>query len=738
MSLNYTPPAIRVDLTTTKTLREFAGQIFRLSQFYSPESELWLSGLTSVTVSKTRDGEVITVTRIAERTPLNTLITVVKSLSRVYGAQAILTLNGTIIPYILIVGQLGGTVDPGVNLPVFTVQAALTGTLTTGSTLTCDGGTVTGSGVVKTYQWQADGVNIPGATSSTYVVDTLYQFAVISCVVTATNGAGSAISTATAAAPIAINFGVKTRSGHGGFPIGAASGAAITGTNSTDFVIDERGHIAPSGTYGAYKTYAGSTYNLTVAGVVKPVPIRTVAAQAHVREMTGTADGGTATVNIDTTSSHQLRTVLFVDLGQNGALVGNDIVKCRDGDFNPLNTLQNGGLQRPTNGWSVSGGQRIYVESENPDLSTDSNGNRRRGGGFRTGRFWFLSGVTTDWTPVTLRYISFYTNNASIATSQSFVAFQSTTGVMSPQFVECRFELGAAVTGSARNTFTNINARKNTDVTRCHIKGGGNGILGGSDGDNITIKFTVFEETQADPINLNGGGHVIEDNFGFNYRPPSGAHPDFIQIIDGAGDKAQSFIRRNISVRNVGVVNEDDGTGIFGGPSSPRKALDWVVENNIFISSQINNIRLGGMDNISNRGNTSLFDINTTDDIAIGNRHGDNRLEPSWPGTGGTINYNVANAFDWAAQTGATFGPNKTLTPVDYATYQVAFPNFPSTVGDFCHNRAQAIFIATPANTLSSLGGVMETDGRASGALFPDGSWNDFVPYVNGRLPPAT
>lgn len=631
----------------------------------------------------------------------------------------------------------GTATGPSPGGPVFTVQPAITGNYYVDDVLTCDGGTVDDVSAFKFYQWKADDVDIPGATASTYTVQPQYQFSDITCKVVASNINGNTEATASGET-VHIEFGAKTRSGHGGFPLGLTVGAAITGTNASDWRIDERGHIVPTGTYSAYKSYTGSTYALTIAGASKTVPIRIRANQAHIREVTSVANGGTATLNVDASGNTQIRSVLSIDLGQNGALVGGDIVKCRSGDFDPTNDLNTGALIKPTNGYNLSGGSKIFVESEIKNTSNDANGNPVRGGNFRVGRFYFLSGTTTDWSMIEIRNITFYTNNSGISASQAFIAFQATTGVKSAAITECRFELGAAITGSPRNTFSNVNGRTDLALKRCHFVGGGNGILGGSDGSNMIIQWNIFEDMAADCMQLNGGGHTIEDNFAFNYKTPTGAHPDFLQVIAGSADKAQSFLRRNITVRNIGIVNEDDSTGFFGGPSTPYKALNWVVENNIIISSQLNNIRLSGMDDISNRFNTSLFDIYTTDDIAVGNRFGYNRLEPSYPGAGGTINYNIANAFDWAAQTGATTTPNKTLTPVDTATYQTCFPNYPGSLGDNMHTRAQVIAICTPANLAIGSGGVKEFDDKCHGALFPDGSWNDGAAYVNGRLSPAT
>lgn len=85
------------------------------------------------------------------------------------------------------------------SAPAFTVAAAISGTRKPGNTLTCDGGTATGTPApTKTYQWQKDGVNISGATNATYVVQAGDVASSITCDVTATNFRGSATSTSNA------------------------------------------------------------------------------------------------------------------------------------------------------------------------------------------------------------------------------------------------------------------------------------------------------------------------------------------------------------------------------------------------------------------------------------------------------------------------------------------------------------------------------------------------------------
>lgn len=80
--------------------------------------------------------------------------------------------------------------------PVNTVAPAVTGTATIGSVLTTTNGTWTGSPAPTfTYQWQRGGVNIGGATASTYTSVTADDGTTVTCVVTGTNVAGNSTGT---------------------------------------------------------------------------------------------------------------------------------------------------------------------------------------------------------------------------------------------------------------------------------------------------------------------------------------------------------------------------------------------------------------------------------------------------------------------------------------------------------------------------------------------------------------
>jgi hypothetical protein len=85
--------------------------------------------------------------------------------------------------------------------PANTVAPAVSGSLTTGSTLTTTNGTWTHSPTGFTYQWQRNGVNITDATDSTYTITSDDIGKSIRCVVTATNDDGSGSANSNAVTP---------------------------------------------------------------------------------------------------------------------------------------------------------------------------------------------------------------------------------------------------------------------------------------------------------------------------------------------------------------------------------------------------------------------------------------------------------------------------------------------------------------------------------------------------------
>ncbi len=134
--------------------------------------------------------------------------------------------------------------------PVNTVAPAITGTATTGSTLSCSTGTWTGA-PAPTYarQWKRAGVNISGATAATYLLDMLDEDEAIKVTVTATNGSGSASqdsNTVTPTSASAYEAAVLADSPAGYWRMDAASG-----TTETDVAESSDGTYGGTYTLGA-------------------------------------------------------------------------------------------------------------------------------------------------------------------------------------------------------------------------------------------------------------------------------------------------------------------------------------------------------------------------------------------------------------------------------------------------------------------------------------------------------
>lgn len=84
-------------------------------------------------------------------------------------------------------------------MPVFTVNPVINGNPWLGQTLICTGGTVTGGGITRTYQWLLDGDEIDGATSNSLLITEDFPHdSELSCEVTATNSVGSTTAESTA------------------------------------------------------------------------------------------------------------------------------------------------------------------------------------------------------------------------------------------------------------------------------------------------------------------------------------------------------------------------------------------------------------------------------------------------------------------------------------------------------------------------------------------------------------
>jgi len=154
------------------------------------------------------------------------------------------------------------------SAPANTVAPAVTGTATNGQTLTSTAGTWTGTATITyAYQWQRAGVNISGATGSTYVLTPSDVGNAIRCVVTATNTVSSvsANSNATASvaaiAPSAPTIGTATATAYNSATVTFTAPASNGGATITSYTATS----SPGGITGTLSQAGSGT--ITISGL---------------------------------------------------------------------------------------------------------------------------------------------------------------------------------------------------------------------------------------------------------------------------------------------------------------------------------------------------------------------------------------------------------------------------------------------------------------------------------------
>ena len=177
--------------------------------------------------------------------------------------------------------------------PVNTVAPVISGGNTLGSTLTSTTGTWTNSPSSFAYQWNRNGSPIPSATASTYILVEADNAAAITCVVTATNAAGSTAATSNTitvqnAAP--INTVAPVISGS------TALGGVLSSTTGTWSGI-------PTITF-AYQWKRGATNIGTNANTYTLVAADSAAAITCVVTATNTLGSSSATSNTITAQTY--------------------------------------------------------------------------------------------------------------------------------------------------------------------------------------------------------------------------------------------------------------------------------------------------------------------------------------------------------------------------------------------------------------------------------------------------
>jgi hypothetical protein len=157
---------------------------------------------------------VTTSTRVSTSTQVGTAATGIPlDATTVLSAATVLDATGVVSSVVAVSASTGlataggGTADVAITgaLPVIQTSPVVTpSSVSTGGTLTTTNGTWSNAPNNWTYQWRRAGVNISGATSSTYVVVAADVGQAVTCAVTAVNATGSSIpAVSNAVTPVA-------------------------------------------------------------------------------------------------------------------------------------------------------------------------------------------------------------------------------------------------------------------------------------------------------------------------------------------------------------------------------------------------------------------------------------------------------------------------------------------------------------------------------------------------------
>ncbi|MEH0517501.1 hypothetical protein QA860_40945 [Streptomyces stelliscabiei] len=150
--------------------------------------------------------------------------------------------------------------------PVITSKATLSGTVRTGSKVTCDAAW-TGTGAKTAWSWLRDGTVVSGATGRTRTLTAADYKHKVSCRATVTNNAGSVRSTS-AAATVAVGPALR-----------ATKAPAITGTARTGYRLTAA-HGTWSPTATSY-TYVWKRDGRTITGATRSTYVPAKADKGH-------------------------------------------------------------------------------------------------------------------------------------------------------------------------------------------------------------------------------------------------------------------------------------------------------------------------------------------------------------------------------------------------------------------------------------------------------------------------
>ncbi len=292
----------------------------------------------------------------------------------------------TLVMLLLMVGELSlttsqgcdnsnGSSSPQSEAPVNTVIPTISGISQVGNALTASTGTWTNSPTSYSYQWNAGGTVISGATSSTYTLISSEVGDTITVTVTATNSLGSTPATSNSVGPVTsgapANTALPTISGTAqvGDTLTASTGTWTNSPTSYSYQWNAGGTAisgATSSTYTLISSEVGNTITVTVTatnslgsasatsssfGPVTPAGVGSVgtpftALHTYYISPTGSdSNGGTSSSSPWLTPNHP------VDCG--------DVIIAAPGSYSPV--LQFGSVSNcPSSSGGIDGQGGIY------------------------------------------------------------------------------------------------------------------------------------------------------------------------------------------------------------------------------------------------------------------------------------------------------------------------------------------------------------------------------------------
>jgi len=158
-------------------------------------------------------------------------------------------------------------------LPVNTALPAISGTAQVGNTLTASTGTWTGSPTSYSYQWNANGTAISGATSSTYKLIASQVGDSITVSVTATNPSGSTKATSNSVGPVIalppVNTALPVISGTPlvGNTLTSSTGTWTNSPTSYSYQWNANGTAISGATSSTYKLISSQVGDLITVSV---------------------------------------------------------------------------------------------------------------------------------------------------------------------------------------------------------------------------------------------------------------------------------------------------------------------------------------------------------------------------------------------------------------------------------------------------------------------------------------